>query len=173
MFPVRLAVVAGLLATLAVATPKFMPALLADLTATAPAAPDATAVAAPAPGIRQAVVRADRDGHYLVEALVEGRTIAAMIDTGATTVALTAATARRLGIVPARSDYSVSVSTANGVVAAAPVALREVRLGAVTVRDVKAVVIPDDALSVNLLGMTFLARLARFESGGGEMLLVE
>ena len=94
-----------------------------------------------------------------------------MVDTGATTVALTEATARRLGIRPARSDYRYPVSTANGVVMVALVTLDEVKVGGIGIRDVEATVIPGDALATNLLDMSFLARLSRFEMAGSQLVL--
>jgi len=39
------------------------------------------------------------------------------------------------------------------------------------VRDVDAMVLPDQALSENLLGLSFLSRLKRFEYSNGQMVL--
>jgi aspartyl protease family protein len=39
------------------------------------------------------------------------------------------------------------------------------------VRDVEAMVLPDEALSENLLGLSFLSKLKRFEFAGGRLLL--
>lgn len=94
-----------------------------------------------------------------------------MVDTGATTVALTEATARRLGIRPARTDFRYPVATANGTVMVALVELGDVRVGGITVRDVAATVVPGDALRTNLLGMSFLGRLSRFEMAGDQLVL--
>ena len=41
----------------------------------------------------------------------------------------------------------------------APVRLNRVEINGITVRDVEAAVMPDDALKTNLLGMTFLSRM--------------
>ena len=49
--------------------------------------------------------------------------------------------------------------------------LREVRLGDISVRDVEAVVLPAGALSVSLLGTSFLRRLRGYEVQGGRMVL--
>jgi aspartyl protease family protein len=102
---------------------------------------------------------------------VNGRTLAMLVDTGATTVALNAASARRLGIYLSRADYTEAISTANGLVAAAPVRLSEIRLGGISVRNVPAVVLPGEVLTVNLLGMSFLSRLSRFEIADGRLVL--
>ena len=51
------------------------------------------------------------------------------------------------------------MQTANGVGKAARVQLDRIEINGITVRDVAALVIPDDSLAVNLLGMTFLSRV--------------
>jgi aspartyl protease family protein len=181
-------------AVLAVAAPRFAPALLSlvvgppadqpvavDHRAPQPAPPP------PEPAAREpdrpvmverasgptVALRADPRGHYLVDAVVNGRTIPVVIDTGATTVALSADTARHLGIYVSQSDYKARISTANGVVAAAPVTLREVRVHGISVRNVEAVVISGGTLPVSLLGMTFLSRLSKFQIAGGQLVLVQ
>jgi aspartyl protease family protein len=164
------------LAAIAVAAPRVMPQLIAA-TIGAGAPEDDAPPPAPAPpavgSARQATLRADRLGHFAANAVVNGRSTEMLVDTGASTVALTPATARRLGIHPAVGDYSLRMSTANGEAAAAPVMLDEIRIGDVTVREVPAVVFAGDGLAVDLLGMTFLKRLSRFEVGGGQLLLVQ
>src|SRR5882762_5037913 len=46
-----------------------------------------------------------------------------------------------------------------------------VDIGGLLVRDVDAMVLPDDALSENLLGLSFLSKLKRFEYANGKMVL--
>jgi aspartyl protease family protein len=116
-------------------------------------------------------VTPDRQGHFRVTARVDGRRLNFMIDTGASVIALTASDAARLGVRPLRADYTATVSTANGIVKAAPTTLDAVELDGLTVRDVQALVLPDEALSENLLGLSFLSRLRRFEYAGGKLLL--
>ncbi len=70
-----------------------------------------------------------------------------MVDTGASTIALRERDAARLGIFPREMDYKHSVSTANGVVRAARTELNRVDVGGVTVRNVAALILPDEALS--------------------------
>jgi aspartyl protease family protein len=95
-----------------------------------------------------------------------------MVDTGASTIALNAETARAIGIRPPRSAFKTPISTANGMVAAAKVTLREVRIGGIRVRDVEALVVPEGLLGINLLGMNFLGRLSKFEISGPRLILV-
>jgi aspartyl protease family protein len=177
----RLLVILAALAVIALAAPSVMPGLLATVVGQ-PAGGDATADAAPVPAAtpdaapgyaRQAMLRADRLGHFAANAVVNGRSIEMLVDTGASIVALTPASARRLGIHPAASEYSLRMSTANGLAIAAPVMLDEIRIGDVVVRGVPAVVFSGNGLDVDLLGMTFLKRLSRFEAGNGQLVLVQ
>ena len=56
-------------------------------------------------------------------------------------------------------------------VKAAPTRLPMVDVGGLVVRDVDAMVLPDEALSENLLGLSFLSKLRRFEYANGKMVL--
>jgi len=95
---------------------------------------------------------------FQVEARIDGRPIDFIVDTGASAIALRETSAAKLGIHPAARDYTIKMQTANGVGKAARVQLDRVEIG-ITVRDVAAVVVADEALSTNLLGMTFLSRI--------------
>jgi aspartyl protease family protein len=112
-----------------------------------------------APSARNVVLTKGRGGHFEVEARVDGRRLEFLVDTGASHIALRESAAARLGIHPRPSDYTVRVSTANGVTKAALVQLRTVEIGDIVVRDVPAIVHSDEGLSVNLLGMSFLSRV--------------
>jgi aspartyl protease family protein len=98
-------------------------------------------------------------GHFWTEARIDGRRLELVVDTGATAIALRASDAARLGIHPADRDYNVKVATANGATRAALIRLQTVEVGDIVVHDVPALVHADDALSVNLLGMSFLSRV--------------
>ena len=120
---------------------------------------------------RNVVIAPDRQGHFRVEARVDGRRLDFMVDTGASVIALTAKDAARLGIRPMRSEFTATVKTANGAIKAAPATLNAVEVDGITVRDVRALVLPDEALSENLLGLSFLSRLRRFEYARGKLVL--
>jgi aspartyl protease family protein len=109
-------------------------------------------------------------GHFWTEARVDGRRLELVVDTGATTIALRASDAARLGIHPSARDYNVKVATANGITLAALVRLQTVEVGEITVHDVPALVHADDALGVNLLGMSFLSRV-RWTHDRGKLVL--
>jgi aspartyl protease family protein len=117
------------------------------------------------------VVPADARGHFVVDARVDGRRMAFMLDTGATVVAMRARDAAGLGIHPSAREFTVEVKTANGSTRAAPVQLGMVEINGLSVRNVAALVSPDEALSENLLGLSFLSRLRRFEFSNGRLVL--
>ena len=108
---------------------------------------------------RTVTLNSDSHGHFQTEARVEGRSIDFLVDTGASSIALRESSAARLGIHPSARDYSITTLTANGVGKAARVQLARIEVGGITVRDVDAIVVPDESLSTNLLGMTFLSRV--------------
>lgn len=120
---------------------------------------------------RSVTVARDSRGHFQTEGRVDGRRLGFMVDTGASVIALTEREAERLGIRPSGAAYTASVSTANGVVRAAPVTLNSVDIGGLVVRDVRALVVPGRGLSENLLGLSYLTRLKRFEYSNNRLLL--
>ncbi len=116
-------------------------------------------------------VAADYRGHYIVHPSVDNYRIKMMVDTGASVVALTAADARALGIRNDASARPVMLSTANGTVTGFRTVLREIRLGEIVVRNVDAVVLPERALGMSLLGNSFLSKLLGYEVQTGRMVL--
>lgn len=113
----------------------------------------------------------DSRGHFQTDARIDGQRVSVMVDTGASIIALNESAAARLGFRPAPSAWRATVSTANGKVKAAPVRLGSVDIGGIVVRDVDAVVLPDESLGENLLGLSFLSRLKRFEYADGRLIL--
>lgn len=113
----------------------------------------------------------DAVGHFRVEGRVDGRPLEFVVDTGASVIALTADDAAQLGLHPAERDYTVLLKTANGTVHAAPATLDTVEIGDIMVHGVAAVIMPEGALSDNLLGMSFLSRLRHFAYSDGKMVL--
>jgi aspartyl protease family protein len=150
---------------------------IADRTLKNTAPPATTALAStpepsqPSPYRGSVVIPADLRGHFVVEARVDGRRMDFMLDTGASMVVLRSRDAAALGIHPVPRDLTVEVKTANGTTRAAPVQLGMVEISGLTLRNVAALVSPDDALNENLLGLSFLSRLRRFEFSNGRMVL--
>ena len=132
----------------------------------------AVAVASTAPvGGRTVSIPRDGRGHFQAEGRIDGQRIGFMVDTGASVVALNETSAARFGLRPSRSDYNATVTTANGTIKAARTRIAMLDVGGLIVRDVDAMVLPDAALSENLLGLSFLSRLKRFEYANGQMVL--
>ena len=91
---------------------------------------------------------------------------------GAPAVAESAAeNAAALGFKPRPDEFNARVSTANGPTSAAPIQLDSLSIGTITERNVNAMVARPGALSGNLLGQTFLDRLASYEVRGNRLIL--
>ena len=84
-----------------------------------------------------------------------------LVDTGASLVILTPNDARAIGIRHSELVFDQIMQTGNGPVHAAPVLLREIRIGDVAIEKVQGAVI--DSLGQSVLGMSFLGRLKGFE----------
>jgi aspartyl protease family protein len=110
------------------------------------------------------------DGHFHVEAMVDGIRIDFLVDTGASGIMLSPADAHRLGFDPAELDYSVLTSTANGEGRAAKVTLGSVELGQIRRADIPALVNQAD-MDGSLLGMKFLDSLGGFTVEGDKLVL--
>lgn len=102
------------------------------------------------------VLESDRQGHFQVEARVEGRFVDFVVDTGASLVVLRETTAAQVGIRLQPRDYSATAVTVNGKIMAARATIERIEVGGIAVYDVPAMVLPDEALATNLLGVSFL-----------------
>jgi len=136
-----------------------------------PAPRTTVALASAPPSGRSLSISRDARGHFQTEGRVDGQRVGFMVDTGASVVALNESSAARFGLRPSRGDYNATVTTANGTIKAARTRLAMLDVGGLIVRDVDAMVLPDEALSENLLGLSFLSRLRRFEYANGQMVL--
>ena len=86
-------------------------------------------------------------------------------------MALRESDAAAAGVYTTAADYTHAVRTANGETKAALVTLRSMEIGELRLDDVKAFILPDDQLGMNLLGMSFLSRLQSVEAKNGELIL--
>jgi len=107
----------------------------------------------------------DSSGGYRVIGSINGYPVKMLVDTGATTIAMNAAEAKRLGL-----DFRVigqpsMASTAGGVVRSYMVVLQRVKIGDIELRNVEAAVIDGTHPTDVLLGMSFLGRLDLAEKG--------
>lgn len=95
-------------------------------------------------------------GHFMTPGQINGRAVQFMVDTGATSIAMSVQDAERAGI-PYKNGQPVRMSTANGTTEGFRITLNSVRVGDVEVFDVVAVVIPQP-MPFLLLGNSFLSR---------------
>ena len=146
---------------------KWTPAPASAKAAPKMIAPETVALA----GSRTLSIPPDARGHFQTDGRIDGQRVDFMVDTGASVVALNEKSAARFGLRPSPRDYNATVSTANGTVKAARARIAMIDLGGLIVRDVDAMVLPDEALSENLLGLSVLSKLKRFEYANGKMVL--
>jgi len=109
------------------------------------------------------------DGHYYVTLEIGGQPITFLADTGATSVVLSRADARALGIDTESLNYLGTAQTANGTVRTARVQLTDVQLGPIT-DDRLTAFVNDGEMNGSLLGMDYLGRF-RIEIGNDRMTL--
>ena len=114
-------------------------------------------------------LRPRANGHFYATATVNGQPIEFLVDTGATTVALTVDDARRVGIAVDPSRFEVVGTGASGDVRGQPVTIPSISLNGKEARSLDGAVL--EGLEVSLLGQTFLSRFEEVRISGGEMIL--
>lgn len=120
------------------------------------------------PGVVR-LIMAD-NGHFYANSMVNGRRVRFLVDTGATSVALTRDDAIRAGIDVNELLFNQPISTANGTNFAARVRLDSIEIGDIELRRVPATVVRD-GLDQSLLGMSFLGALSGIETRGNSLIL--
>lgn len=110
-------------------------------------------------------------GHFITRIKINGAKVAALIDTGASVVALSYEDAERAGLNPFRLKFDRKVSTANGITHAAEVTLDLVVVEGISVTNVDGMVMRKGAMRGTLLGMSFLRRLSGFRVERGTLYL--
>jgi len=111
-----------------------------------------------------------QDGQFWTQARVNTGSIRFLVDTGAGMVALTERDAKKAGIKTRNLSYDVPISTAGGENMAARVTLDRVSVGAILVKDVEALIVPE-GLDISLLGMTYLGELQSVQANRNTMTL--
>ncbi|WP_438866080.1 retropepsin-like aspartic protease family protein [Pseudomonas abieticivorans] len=109
----------------------------------------------------------NRQGHFVADGRVNGQKVQFMVDTGATFVAVPEPVARRLEL---ERGMPVALNTANGRTQGYQTQLASLQLGDITLKGVRAVVMPGLDDEQILLGMSALKQL-EFTQRGGNLLL--
>ena len=120
---------------------------------------------------RTAEVARTSSGDFAISAQINGSRVHMVVDTGATSVVLTAEDAKAAGLPLALLNYSVNIETAMGRTRAAPVTLDRVAMGELEERSVEALVVQPGQLRTSLLGMSFLNRLQNWQVNGDRLML--
>jgi len=118
----------------------------------------AVANTSPGRGGNSVTLIADSGGHFITTGVVNGTSLRFLVDTGATSIVLSSADARRIGINYLAGPRSFT-QTANGIIPVYNIKLDSVRVGDIALNSVDAVVIEGDRLPIALLGMSFLNRM--------------
>lgn len=120
-------------------------------------------------GRESVTLAADGQGHFFADGAANGIALRFMVDTGASVVVLSAADAGKIGIDWRKAPRMV-MQTANGNTLAYLVKLDRLKVGAIQVSNVDAVV-TEQGMDVALLGMSFLNRV-EMRRDGSTMTLV-
>jgi aspartyl protease family protein len=107
------------------------------------------------------------DGHFYLDAQVNGAQIHFLVDTGASMVALTPADAQRAGI--ALPSERATAQGASGAIEIVPVTIERIAVGPLEARGVDGAVARD--LPISLLGQSFLSRVGTVQISGDRMTL--
>ncbi|MEZ2219308.1 TIGR02281 family clan AA aspartic protease [Rhizobium sp. RCC_161_2] len=122
-------------------------------------------------GGQEVILHKLSNGHFQAEVMINGQPIDMLVDTGASSIALSREDAERVGIIPENLTYSMTMITANGRARAAPVELGSVAIGPIVRRDVEATVAEEGKLDQSLLGMSFLETLGSMQMQTDELRL--
>jgi aspartyl protease family protein len=109
------------------------------------------------------------DGHFYADVEINGAQVHMLVDTGASGVALSRDAARSAGIATSIGMNDVVGEGADGAVHGEQVRIDRMRLGAVSVEGVSAVVLNSGSMS--LLGQDFLGRFQSVEIRDDRMIL--
>jgi len=119
---------------------------------------------------RETRIRQSGDGHFWADVTINGVSRRMLIDSGATTTALSVDTAQAAGIDTGRSPFPALLNTANGAVAARTGRAERLVLGSVVARDLGVVVSPAFG-DTNVIGMNFLSQLHSWRVEEGTLIL--
>ncbi len=111
------------------------------------------------------------DGHYWLNAEVNGVPARFLVDTGATLTAISSTTAAQAGLEERRDRLPVTMTTANGTISVGTTTVEELRFGNVAAFGLDAVIAPNIG-ETNVIGMNLLSRLSQWRVEDGTLILV-
>lgn len=116
------------------------------------------------------VIERKGDGHFYVDATVNGQLVHFLVDTGASMVALTKEDAQRVGLPFSPAEFEVIGRGASGDVKGKHVSLDRVAIGMKEAHAVPAAIV-DDGLGISLLGQSFLSQVGSVTISNDRMTL--
>ncbi len=114
---------------------------------------------------REVRILRDNSGSYTTVGTINGRYVDMLLDTGATSIAMSSVEAKRLGIQYWLSGEKIMVNTASGMARAYAITLDRVQVGSIGINNVSATVVEGSNPQDVLLGMSFLNRVDMTNSG--------
>jgi aspartyl protease family protein len=122
-------------------------------------------------GAQELVIRRGEDGHFHLDAELNGTSVRFLVDTGATSTALTASDAERAGIDVDSLRFDRLVQTANGQALFARAVAGSLAIGPYEIADVPVAIMPDAVGGTSLLGMNVINRFGGWRVEGDRLIL--
>jgi aspartyl protease family protein len=122
-------------------------------------------------GVQELAFARGADGHFHVDAEVNGTPVRFLVDTGSSTTVLTLRDAERVGIDITGLQFDRPVQTANGVALFARATLDSLQIGPYRLSEQPVGIMPEGALETSLLGMSTINRFAGWRVDGDRMVL--
>jgi len=110
------------------------------------------------------------DGHFHINAKVNGVSVEFMVDTGAADIVLTKKDAERAGFYANELEFNKLYTTANGKTRGASVKLKNLEVGNYQTGEIYASV-NEGELDTSLLGMRFLDKMRQFRIEGDRLVI--
>lgn len=113
------------------------------------------------------------DGHFHINATVNGHKTSFLVDTGASSVVLSSQAASQAGFDVDQLNFSIPIQTANGKAFAAPISIGVLKVGNIERYNMRALVTQDGSMDGSLLGMSFLNSLQGFSVRSDQLILID
>ncbi|TDW68684.1 aspartyl protease family protein [Novosphingobium sp. PhB55] len=120
----------------------------------------------------ETVIPLRADGHYWIQARLNGEPVDFLIDTGATYTGISKSVAERAGIQPDGDDQGVMLETANGTIVARMASAASLAFGSIEAHALPVAIGPDNEVETNVIGMNLLSQLAAWRVENGRLILV-
>ncbi|WP_334182388.1 retropepsin-like aspartic protease family protein [Novosphingobium sp.] len=120
----------------------------------------------------ETVIPLRADGHYWVQARLNGESVDFLVDTGATYTGVSKSVAARAGLQPDPDDQGVMLDTANGTIVARMSTASTLEFGSIQAHGLPMAIGPDGEVETNVIGMNLLSQLASWRVENNRLILV-